>query len=132
RSGCNRASMRRSGLGLIAIGDIFGLYCCRPRPRDTRFTGEQQPSTEAGQRDESPHTVHFVTVDGNVKLEVLDWGGSGRALVLLAGLGDTAHVFDDFAPKLANTYHVYGITRRGFGASSVPDSGYSADRLGDD
>src|SRR5437867_12486562 len=51
---------------------------------------------------------------------------------MLAVLCDTAHVFDDFAPKLANTYHVYGITRRGFGASSVPDSGYSADRLGDD
>jgi pimeloyl-ACP methyl ester carboxylesterase len=53
----------------------------------------------------------------------------------LAGLGNTAHVFDKFAPKLAATYHVYGITRRGFGASSVPrDAGgsYSADRLGDD
>jgi len=39
-------------------------------------------------------------VDDNVKLEVLDWGGTGRPLVLLAGLGNTAHVFDDFAPKL--------------------------------
>ncbi len=39
---------------------------------------------------------------------------------------------DHFAPKLTGTYHVYGITRRGFGASSLPDSGYSADRLGDD
>jgi pimeloyl-ACP methyl ester carboxylesterase len=29
-------------------------------------------------------------------------------------------------------YHVYGITRRGFGKSSAPSSGYSADRLGDD
>jgi pimeloyl-ACP methyl ester carboxylesterase len=71
-------------------------------------------------------------VDENVKLEVLDWGGSGRPLVLLAGLGNTAHVFDDFAPKLTSEYHVYGITRRGFGASSVPASGYSADQLGDD
>jgi pimeloyl-ACP methyl ester carboxylesterase len=50
-------------------------------------------------------------------------------------LGNTAHVFDDFAPKLTRDYHVYGITRRGFGASSapVPDAAnYSADRLGDD
>lgn len=83
-------------------------------------------------RDPSPHTIQFVTVDENVKLEVLDWGGSGRPLVLLAGLGNTAHVFDDFAPKLTSEYHVYGITRRGFGASSVPDSGYSADPLGND
>ena len=82
--------------------------------------------------DPSPHSVQFVTVDKDVKLEVLDWGGTGRPLVLLAGLGNTAHVFDDFAPKLTSDYHVYGITRRGFGASSKPDSGYSADRLGYD
>jgi non-heme chloroperoxidase len=83
-------------------------------------------------RDPSPHNIQFVTVDENVKLEVLDWGGSGRRLVLLAGLGATAHVFDDFAPKLTPNYHAYGITRRGYGASSVPTSGYTADRLGDD
>jgi pimeloyl-ACP methyl ester carboxylesterase len=76
--------------------------------------------------------MKFITVDKNVKLEVVDWGGSGRPLVLLTGLGDTAHVFDDFAPKITTTCHVYGITRRGFGASSRPDTGYSADRLGDD
>jgi non-heme chloroperoxidase len=82
--------------------------------------------------DPSLHLVQFVTVDDDVKLEVLDWGGSGRPIVLLAGLGNTAHVFDDFAPKLTSEYHAYGITRRGYGASSAPASGYSADRLGDD
>jgi non-heme chloroperoxidase len=83
-------------------------------------------------RDPSPHTIQLVTAEENVNLEVLDWGGSGRAVVLLTGLGNTAHIFDDFAPKLTSEYHVYGITRRGYGASSVPASGYSADRLGDD
>jgi non-heme chloroperoxidase len=83
-------------------------------------------------RDPSSHRVQFVTVDDSVRLEVLDWGGSGTPIVLLAGLGNTAHVYDDFAPKLAANYHVYGITRRGFGASSVPAAGYEADRLGDD
>jgi non-heme chloroperoxidase len=82
--------------------------------------------------DPSPHTIQFVTVDDDVRLEVLDWGGSGRTLVLLAGLGNTAHVFDDFALKLTPDFHVYGITRRGYGTSSSPASGYSADRLGDD
>jgi non-heme chloroperoxidase len=92
----------------------------------------QQP---APWHDPSTHTIQFVTVDKDVKLEVLDWGGTGRPIVLLAGLGNTAHVFDDFAPKLTSDYHVYGITRRGFGASSVPApdvTNYSADRLGDD
>jgi len=83
-------------------------------------------------RDPSPHKTRFVTVDTYVRLEVLDWGGRGRPVVLIPGLGNTAHVYDDFAPKLAHDYHVYGITRRGFGTSSIPSSGYDADRLGDD
>src|SRR6201984_2611566 len=83
-------------------------------------------------RDPSPHAIQFVTVDKNVRLEVLDWGGHGKPLVLLAGGGDTAHVFDDFAPKLTPSFHVYGITRRGFGESGFSPEGYGADRLGDD
>jgi non-heme chloroperoxidase len=87
-------------------------------------------------RDPSPHSVRFITVENNVRLEVLDWGGSGRPLVLLTGLGNDAHIYDNFAPKLTGACHVYGITRRGFGASSTPDpainGAYTADRLGDD
>jgi non-heme chloroperoxidase len=85
--------------------------------------------------DASPHKVQLITVEPNVKLEVLDWAGSGPPLVFLAGLGNTAHVFDNFAPKFVPQYHAYGITRRGFGASSSPipnDSNYTADKLGDD
>src|ERR1700728_3450631 len=99
------------------------------------FVRNLAPQQPGGWHDPSPHTVQFVAVDTNVKLEVLDWGGVGRPMVRLAGGGNTAHVFDDFAPKLTGSYHVYGITRRGFGASSSPaphDNNYSADRLGDD
>ena len=79
------------------------------------------------------HNVSFVTVDKDVKLEVLDYGGSGRPMIFLTGLGGTAHEFDLFAPKFTATHHVYGITRRGYGASSAPANGnYSADQLGDD
>ena len=76
-----------------------------------------------------------MTVAPRVKLEVLDWGGLGRPIVLLTGLGDNAHVFDGFAEKLTNKYHVYGITGRGFGASDKPlvsGDAYSANRLADD
>jgi pimeloyl-ACP methyl ester carboxylesterase len=82
--------------------------------------------------DPSPHHAQFVPVTDGVKLEVLDFGGSGRPLVLLAGLGNTAHVFDGFAPKLAKIGHVYAITRRGYGASSKPESGYDIERLSAD
>jgi non-heme chloroperoxidase len=89
-------------------------------------------SEQPAAKDPSPHTRRFVRVERSVGLEVLDWGGSGRPLVLLAGGGDTAHVFDDFAPKLTATFHVYGITRRGFGESGFSAQGYGADRLGQD
>jgi non-heme chloroperoxidase len=82
-------------------------------------------------RDPSPHRITFVTVDNGVKLEVLDWGGNGRPVVLLAGY-QTAHEYDDIAPKLTAFCHVYGITRRGFGASTRPHSGYTAQRSAED
>ena len=76
--------------------------------------------------------IQFIEVELNVRLEVVDWGGSGRSLVLLAGNGDTAHIYDEFAPKLTPEYHVFGITRRGFGASSKPRTGYTAESLAND
>lgn len=87
------------------------------------------------QMDISPHEVKLVTVEQGVQLEVLDWGGSGRPLIFLAGAGDTAHRFDGFAPQFTQQHHVYGITRRGSGASSKPapaNGNYTADHLGDD
>jgi pimeloyl-ACP methyl ester carboxylesterase len=84
-------------------------------------------------RDPSPHRAELVSLEQtDVRLEVLDWGGTGRPLVLLAGGGTTAHIFDEFAPRLTDVCHVYGITRRGFGASSRPASGYDDQRLADD
>ena len=90
------------------------------------------PRQSAAWRDPSPHTIKFVSVDKGVRLEVLDWGGTGRPVILLAGGGDTAHVFDEFAPKLTANYRVYGITRRGFGASGYSPLKAGADSLGED
>jgi len=85
--------------------------------------------------DSPAPATQFVTVDKDVKLEVLDWGGTGRPLIFLAGGGRIAHDYDHFAPKFTTKYHAYGITRRGFGSSSKPAptvANYAADRLGDD
>jgi len=79
--------------------------------------------------------VRLISVEKDVKIETLDWGGTGRPLVFLAGAGDDAHVFDTFAPKFVSGYHVYGVTRRGYGGSSHPEyitSNYTAERLGSD
>jgi pimeloyl-ACP methyl ester carboxylesterase len=75
----------------------------------------------------------FVSVAPGAKLEVLDWGGSGEAMVLLTGSGDNAHVFDYFAFQFTDFFHVIGITRRGWLPSSQPKTGYDvATRAGDD
>jgi pimeloyl-ACP methyl ester carboxylesterase len=79
--------------------------------------------TGAAWRDPSPHQVRFVTVGSSVRLEVLDWGGTGRAIVFV-GCYLTAHVYDDIAPKLTDRFHVYAVTRRGVGASDRPATGY--------
>jgi pimeloyl-ACP methyl ester carboxylesterase len=89
----------------------------------------QQPTAW---KDPSSHVSRFVPVGQDVRLEVLDWGGVGRPLVLLPGGGDTAHVFDDFAPKLTSDFHVYGITRRGFGESGFAPLTSGSDTFGDD
>lgn len=69
----------------------------------------------------APH-VRMISVTRSVRLEVIDWGGGEHSsvppLVFLSGLGNTAHVFDTFAPRFTGQFHVIGITRRGFGASA--------------
>jgi non-heme chloroperoxidase len=88
-------------------------------------------SQSSAWRDPSPHQVRRGTVDSSVQLEVLDWGGSGPPMVLLACY-TSAHMYDEFAPKLTNQFHVYGITRRGIGASDKPDTGYTVQRSAND
>jgi pimeloyl-ACP methyl ester carboxylesterase len=45
-------------------------------------------------------------------------------MLLLAGLGDTAHLYRGLAPKLASQFRVVGLTRRGHGQSDRPDADY--------
>src|SRR5262249_32960497 len=69
--------------------------------------------------------VRRIRTAPDVSLEVLDWGGEANrpALVFLAGGGGTAPVFGDFAPQFTDSFHVVGITRRGFGASRASEPG---------
>ena len=81
--------------------------------------------------DPSPHTVGYITVN-RVRLHYLDWGGKDDALVLLHGLGDTSHIYDDLAPKFTNDFRVLGLTRRGHGKSDIPETGYDTATLVED
>src|SRR5262249_11885664 len=123
---------------LIAAGTLTGLVAGAGLGRyvwdvPTTPVGSASPVTQdntannASCSDNAGHKVTFVTVEPGVQLEVLDWGGTGETLVLLAGLGDNAHVFDQFAHQFTDRFHVIGITRRGFGRSSQPAHGYDVD-----
>jgi pimeloyl-ACP methyl ester carboxylesterase len=82
--------------------------------------------------DRTPHRAGFITVQRDVRLHYLDYGGTGPPLLLLPGIGNTAHAYDDFAPALTDRFRVYAITRRGFGESTHPERGYTLERLSQD
>lgn len=81
--------------------------------------------------DKSPHQSGSVTVNG-IKLNYLDWGGKGKALLFLAGVGNSAHSFDDIAPKFNDRFRVLALTRRGHGQSDKPATGYDLATLTED
>ena len=105
----NTVTLERSTLKLI-VDELRGAYEGKLSADRASISGtwtqgaplplELRRATKetAWQLDPTSHIVQYITVDNNVKLEVLDWGGSGRPLVLLTGLGDSAHVYDKFAP----------------------------------
>ncbi|HWY66719.1 MAG TPA: alpha/beta hydrolase [Rhizomicrobium sp.] len=101
----------------------------------TPLVFERATARAAHPVDPASHKIQFVAVAPGVRLEVLDFGGQGPALIFLAGLGNTGHVFDSFAPRFTAKHHVYAITRRGYGVSDWPpptEANYDPDRLGDD
>lgn len=111
----------RCRLVFTALAALFAAACSHP-----------PAAPDAAWQDRSPHTVRFVAVAPDVRLEVLDWGGNGLPLVFLSGLQDVAHGFDDFAPQFTDQHRVLAITRRGYGASSQTSSGYDlATRVAD-
>jgi pimeloyl-ACP methyl ester carboxylesterase len=83
-------------------------------------------------RDTAHHRSAMVRVAPDVRLHYLDFGGQGPVIVFLAGLGNTAHAFDDFAPRFTDRFHCIALTRRGFGESDHPPDGYDTPRLVED
>lgn len=73
----------------------------------------------------------FVVLDG-VRFHYLDWGGDGEPLLLLAGLGCSAHVFAELAPHLSDRFRVLALTRRGHGLTDRVQSGHALDEGAED
>lgn len=81
--------------------------------------------------DTSPHKSDFVNVN-DIRLHYLDWGGNGPVLLFLTGLGLSAHIYDKFALRFVDKFHVIALTRRGHGDSDYPETGYDPDTLTED
>lgn len=80
-------------------------------PSDGDAAGEPQGWTDA-----AAHTSNFVTTNG-VRLQYLDWGGSGATLIFIHGANSNPHYFDDLAPAFTDRYRVVAYARRGHGRS---------------
>ena len=75
------------------------------------------PPAAATWTDPAAHTEGFVaTATG--PLHYLDWGGTGPTLILIHGLSDNPHVFDDLVPALGGRFRVVAYARRGHGRST--------------
>ena len=74
---------------------------------------------------------NFVNVNG-IRLHYLDWGGRGPVLLFLTGMGCSAYIFGDFAPRFVDQFHVLALDRRGHGDSDYPETGFDPDTLAED
>lgn len=72
------------------------------------------------------------TVKGDAGLDIhlLEWSQQGVPLLLLHGFGNDAHIWDDFAPKVAPHYRTLAMDHRGHGDSAWdPDRAYDHDTM---
>jgi non-heme chloroperoxidase len=69
---------------------------------------------------------------GGVRLHCLLWGEHGEPLLLLPGLGQSAHVFRELAPALAADHAVVALSPRAHGESDTPPHGYTVAQLAAD
>ena len=78
-------------------------------------------------------TSHRIKGAHGLELHVLEWSTEGVPLVLLHGLGNEAHLWDDFVPAVAPHYRVVALDQRGHGDSDWdPEARYDAESMTDD
>ncbi len=92
--------------------------------------GEVAKYPSVNYTDTSPHKSDFAQVNG-IKLNYLDWGGDGPPLVMIHGIGDDPHVFDDLASLLRDRFRIVAYARRGHGLSDSTGP-YDANTLVED
>ena len=105
--------MPSTSQSILVTVTLFMLAGCSSRETAT-VTKEAAASAWT---DASPHTTGVVTANG-IHLNYLDWGGTGPNLILIHGLGDNPHVFDEIVPSFGGQFRIVAYARRGHGRSS--------------
>ncbi len=78
-------------------------------------------------------TSHRIRGANDLDLHLLEWSTEGVPLVLLHGLGNEAHLWDDFVPSITPHYRVLALDQRGHGDSDWdPEARYDAESMADD
>lgn len=126
----NKMRLLLTFLGLILVSALSASCSLLALIEDTE-TIVQSGDGKKVWRDSLGFENRKLSIGGTI-IHYIDYGGSGRTIVFLTGLGNSAHIFDEFAPKFADKFHVIAITRRGFGESGKPKDGYDTERLTDD
>jgi esterase len=74
-----------------------------------------------------PTSLRIPVTDG-LTLHALEWSREGVPMVLVHGFGNEAHLWDDFAPEVAEHYRVIALSLRGHGDSDWdPEHRYDYD-----
>ena len=97
--------MQRISISLLLLLTLLTLGACRKH---------------ATWSDTAAHKSGFVTANG-IQLNYLDWGGSGPVLILIHGVFDNPHIFDDLAPAFTDHFRVIAYARRGHGLSDAKE-----------
>jgi len=87
-----------------------------------------QPQKQTKTEEKAIYQEGFIQGNG-VRIQYLDWGGSGPPLVLIPGLGDSPYLFEDIASSLKDNFRVIAYARRGHCKSETSDSEYNNDAL---
>lgn len=75
--------------------------------------------------------TRYVPVAGNVKLATFE-RGSGKPIVMINGLGASAHDWGSTAERLATRARVIIFDNRGAGQSAAPNAPFTLEQLADD
>jgi pimeloyl-ACP methyl ester carboxylesterase len=122
-----------TGVWYLALIGLGGCSDRQPRAAGESHTNPADSNyaiapADTAWPDPAPHRAGYA-LSGGVRIQYLDFGGSGEPLVLLTGLGSSAHIFDDLAPRFTDKFRVIALTRRGHAQSDHPDTGYGLDTL---